>query len=168
MYGYDRIQPWFAENLRRDTTAKGLAIKGPEEVTKSMGIEYVAWWQYGISGYVFLNADRERFIGIQGYDRMVGSLRVVPGQTGKHYAGLGLTIQSDDKLDVITLSFGGRNQPTGTLRIGVGQLVERILRDSANSNFNQIPPEIYIEKRGASGKPVSCELDLFCSAERPK
>jgi hypothetical protein len=182
MHGYDKIRPWFAESLRKNSSANGLAIKGPEEVTKSMGIDYVAWRQYGIGGYMSLTADRERFIGIEDYDRMARILRVMPGQTGKRYADLGLTIRSDDRLNVITLSFGDKNQPEETFRIGVGQLVDRILRDSANSNFSQIPPEnmcvtgqighrkikvfipeMFIEKQGSSGRPVWCDLDLFYS-----
>jgi len=187
MHGYGRIQPWFPEGLKQDSAAVGGPVREPAEVTKRMGIEYVARWQYGTSGYMFLNADRKAVVEIAGYDRMVRRLRLSPGQSNHHHIAPDLTIESDDKLDTITVVLGDDTGTADALHVGVREIIERALKDSAHADFDKIPPEslgitasvgswkiklllsqIYIEREGEVVRPLWCDLDLFYSRRQSK
>ena len=140
IHGYDRIQPWFRENLRIDSTAGRLACKDPSLVTKMMGIEYVRIWEGTGSNEVNLRADAEQAIAIGGYENLwrrqffkAEKINEVPG--GDFACGVSKDL---DTLTLIALKDG---KAADSIRVDVKQFIEKLLADYKNANAANIPPE---------------------------
>jgi hypothetical protein len=141
VHGYDRIQPWFRESLRADSTGGSMKFEDPSDVTKLMGIEYVRVWEGAASNDINLRADAEQAIGVGGYDRLWRAQVYTPERKRREVPGGGFGYETNPGLDTLTLFAMEKGTPTDSIRVDVKQFVERLQADYKNANAVNIPPE---------------------------
>lgn len=138
IHGFDRIQPWFSENLRQDSTGASLASKDPDAVAKMMGIEYVRLRPAGGSNLVNLGIDQNASIDVQGYDRMVRLQYLGRGVMKKEIPGENILIELSPNSDTLTVI----NKNDGkSLPINLRPLASSLLAEYANESVGNVPPE---------------------------
>jgi hypothetical protein len=141
IHGYDRIQPWFRESLRADSTGGRLACKDPSLVAKMMGIEYVRLWEGTSSNEINLRADAEQTIGVGGYDRLWRGQIFISNPKRKEIIGGGFGYGVSTGLDTLTLLAMKDGRATDSIHVDMRQFIEKLLVDYKNANAANIPPE---------------------------
>jgi len=141
IHGYDRIQPWFRESLRTDSTGGRLACKEPSLVTKIMGIEYVRIWEGTASDDINLRADGEQAIGVGGYDRLWRAQVFTSDRKRKEVPGGGFGYGSSAGLDTLTVYAMKEGKATDSIQVDMKQFIGKLLADYRNANAANIPPE---------------------------
>jgi hypothetical protein len=141
IHGYDRIQPWFRESLRDDSTGGRSARKDPSHITKMMGIEYVKIWEGTTSNEINLRMDGERAIDVEGYDRLWrGQISTSsPKRKEIHGGGFGYGVSAG--LDTLTLLSMKDGKAMDSIQVDMKQFIEKLLVDYKNANAANIPPE---------------------------
>jgi hypothetical protein len=139
VHGYDRIQPWFNEPLTHDSAWTGTKAKDPADVTKMVGIDYVAVWEGGGGGNINLNSDRDGIADVAGYDNLVRSQYIGGATLGKEFAAEGVAYRVNPDLDTLTFLYAPGGVPADSLKIGLRPLVDRLLTEYANLGARDIP-----------------------------
>ncbi|HLF13687.1 MAG TPA: DUF4153 domain-containing protein [Bacteroidota bacterium] len=140
VHGYDRIQLWFGESLKEDTSWIGTKAKDPALVVKMMGLDYVAVWQDGGDGNINLSADRGGIADVAGYDRMVRSQYIGGINLKKSFSAEEVAYWVNPDLDTLTFVSSPAGKPVDSVRIGLRPLVDRLLEEYANLGARDIPP----------------------------
>jgi hypothetical protein len=162
VHGYDRIQPWFRESLRIDSTGGKLAGKDPAVVVKMMGIEYVRIWEGTTSNEINLRADGDQAIDVGGYDRLWRAQIFTSTQKKKEEPGGAFSYSASEGLDTLTLFAMSRGVATDSVRIDMKQFVEKLQSEYKNANATNIPPEkMSISVATERMKTKLCVLHLY-------
>jgi hypothetical protein len=149
-HGYDRIQRWFSESLREDTSSSGLPYKSPETVAKLMGVQYVTYWAASPEGLVNFNAENP--FDPHGYDRMaILQVRWTGGKDVK-FAADSISYRMSTDLD--TISFAAI--PTGTTLVRINLLAhaEELLKKYRAAATDHIPDEAMVVNAAGNGLRV--------------
>jgi hypothetical protein len=128
-HGYERIQPMFNENLKRDSAGMGLIDQDPALVVKAMGVEYVKAPAFTGGNFRELRADLERAISIDGYDHLLVAQRFQAGALGHSDPGDSIVYGIDTALDVMTMKVVENGVTTDSVQVGLRPLVDSLLRD---------------------------------------
>jgi hypothetical protein len=141
IHGYDRIQPWFRESIRVDSTGGSSACKDPSLITKMMGIEYVKIWEGTASNEINLKMDAERAIDVEGYDRLWRGQIFTSSPKRKEIHGGGFGYGVSAGLDTLTLLSMKDGKAMDSIHVDMKQFIEKLLVDYKNANAANIPPE---------------------------
>ncbi|MBI5021684.1 MAG: DUF4153 domain-containing protein [Ignavibacteriales bacterium] len=141
IHGYDRIQPWFKESLRDDSTSKRSARKAPSLVTKMMGIEYVKIWEGTATNEINLRMDTEQAIKVEGYHRLWRGQVFTSSPKIKEIPGGGFGYGVNEGLDTLTLLSMKDGKPVDSIQVDMKQFTEKLLIDYKNSNTANVPPD---------------------------
>ena len=140
IHGYDRIQPWFPESLKRDSTGMGLIDQSPELVIAAMGIEYVKEPVFVGGNFRELRADLERSVDIEGYDHLLLVQRLTAAKPERRAAGDSVVFAVDSALLVLTMRVM-HDGATDSVQVSLRPLVDSLLKDYGNVAGGGIPPE---------------------------
>lgn len=182
IHGYDRIQPWYEENLKQDSAGDRLAYKDPPLVTKIMGIEYVKTW-FGVTGNeVILNADPEGVMDVEGYSWMIRTDYISGGQLDKNFINQDISYRISAGLDTIEFTHKSEGNITDSLQIDLYKIMVKLVKDYGNINASHIPPEkmsvsdanqrmkvkVYlkhfrIRRQGGDVKPIAYRAEILYS-----
>jgi hypothetical protein len=141
VHGYDRIQPWFRESLRADSSGRRSAYKEPSLVTKIMGIEYVRTWEGSASNDVNLRADAEQAIGVGGYDRLWRAQVFNSDGKTKEVPGGGFGYRVSKGLDTLVLFAMKEGKAADSIKVDMKEFIGKLQADYKNVNASNIPPE---------------------------
>jgi hypothetical protein len=141
IHGYDRIQPWFRENLKQDSSGDRLTYKDPALVTKIMGVKFVKVWLGSTGNEIVLNADPEGSIDVEGYSKIIRTQYINNDRLQKDFPNEGLTYKVNKELDSITFTPMREGKAIDSLQISIRPLVDKLLKDYGNVNAGNIPPE---------------------------
>jgi hypothetical protein len=183
IHGFEGIQPWFAESLKKDSAGSSPVYREPASVARLMGIEYVRVWQSAAGGFVILSADRERSRDISGYDRMLRAQHLVKDSFQSLLEG-DVRYRMDPGMYVMLLEVK-RGGETDSVRVDFRQIVERLLKDYGMASTDRIPPEemtvtaqaknlkvkvnlwqIRLQRQGGETRPIAYEGDILFAAEK--
>ncbi len=141
IHGYEKIQPWFGESLRTDSSATGSWYKEPALVASIMGVEYVSLWYGGSGNTLILNADQSIPIDIEAYARMIRSKSfytpVQPKELAKHDVEINVSREMDTLTVILARGGGSRD----SLPIELGSFAERLYKEYGNATINNLAPE---------------------------
>ena len=141
IHGYDAIQPWFGESLKRDQAGETSLHKEPALVAKLMGVEYVKVWQVPSGGVMMLTADREGAIVIDGYDRLLRAQRFSSEVMKKEFPELGIAYRIGKDHSTIDITFSRGSTIIDSLQIDLQPLVNKLLADYGTVTTRKIPTE---------------------------
>jgi hypothetical protein len=183
VHGYDGIQPWFSESLKQDSLGIGTIYKDPIFVTQMMGIVYDPFWQGAGGNALFLRADQNRAISIEGYQHLLPARSVYSGSAGKEYPADGITYRVSLGLDTLTFYLTRGDSTKDTLQISLRPLIDRLV--NSHASINEIPPDelsvsdtstsfkvkiglhrIQLERVDDQMKPISYEAEIMYSTSK--
>jgi len=141
VHGYEQIQPWFAESLKRDSAGMGLIDQDPALVVKAMGVEYVKAPAFMGGNFRELRADLERAISIDGYDHLLVAQRFKVGMPDCSDPSDSIVYGIDTALDVITMRGVNDGAVIDSVQVSLRPLVDSLLRDYGSVAGGGIPPE---------------------------
>jgi len=141
IHGFDAIQPWFSESLKRDSTGIGYAFKDPAQIGKLMGVAYVRVWQSSVNGIITLTTDRDRVMDIEGYERMLRGQRISSGVTNREFSDQGIGYRIGKDLSTITITVWNEKNTADSLQIDLKPLVDNLTAKYGNASMEKIPPE---------------------------
>jgi hypothetical protein len=141
VHGYDRIQPWFHESLKADSTEGRLSYKEPSVVTKMMGVEYVSVRMGTTTNEINLQADRDHAIDVRGFDKMWRTQIVTADQKRKEVGGGDLAYKASKGLDTLTLFAMQDGIVTDSVRVDMNAFIRRLHEEYKSANRTNVPPE---------------------------
>jgi hypothetical protein len=139
-HGYEQIQPWFSESLKRDSAGIGLIDQEPALVVEAMGIEYVSPEFVGGNPRE-LRADVERAISTSGYDHLLVAQRFKAGALDRSYPSDSIVYGIDTALNVMTMRVVDDGAIIDSVQVSLRPLVDTLLRDYGSLGGGAIPPE---------------------------
>jgi hypothetical protein len=143
IHGFDRIQPWFSESLREDSTGKHIKYLEPDHVAKQLlGIEYINIWYSPEGNDIHFSADLHQMIDLQGYDHMIRAWHLSTDQNLEVQLGAGISCRRSTALDTITFLKTVEGKLVDSLQINLRPLVNKLVQDYLNINVNNISPEL--------------------------
>lgn len=154
IHGFEEIQPWFRESLKRDSLGYGSASKDPALVAKMMGLEYVRIWQNPAGGTILLTADRAEAIDLTGYDRMLRAQHIASADTRDGLPGQEIVYKLADNSDVATFTVVRDGKGLDSLQINLRQVVDRLLKDYGNANTDRIPADKMVAENASAALKV--------------
>jgi hypothetical protein len=141
IHGFDAIQPWFIENLKRDTTANSFAYQDPSLIAKMMGVTYVQAWQVSAGGIITMTADRDRTLDIAGYELLFRGQRVHSGVVNREFSDHGIAYRVGRDLSTMTVMIWDDTKPADSLQIDLKPLVDKLIAEYGRASTDKIPPE---------------------------
>jgi hypothetical protein len=185
VHGFDAIQPWFGDSLKRDPRSPSSAHRDPAAVAKLMGIEYVKVWQASSGGMMILTADRDGSSVIEGYDRLLRSQRVFSGVPRNEPPEQGIAYRIGQDLSKVIITLSRESRVVDSLSVDLQPLVNKLLADYGQATTNRIPVEkmaveatgqmtkvkvfvssMRVQRHDGGAKIVSYEMDIAWSASR--
>jgi hypothetical protein len=140
IHGFDAIQPWFGESLKRDSIGRGDTYKEPAIVAQLMGVAYVRMWHVA-GGIVILRADRDGALDIDGYTRLLPRRNISIWDTNRSIAGPGIEFHIGKDICTMTVTVSGDTNAVDTLQIDLQPLVDTLTAEYGNTSTEKIPPE---------------------------
>jgi hypothetical protein len=181
-HGFDGIQPWFGESLKRDSLASAPVYREPSAVASLMGIEYIRIWQSPGGGYMNMNADQDRPRDISGYTRMLRGQHLYEDQLQGILEG-DVRYHLESGMTVLVLSVRNEGGGSDSIRIDFRQTLDRLVGVYGSANTDKIPPEemsvtsaddhlrvkvilwhVRLKKKGENTTPISYEADILYEA----
>ncbi|HUU46213.1 MAG TPA: DUF4153 domain-containing protein [Acidobacteriota bacterium] len=141
MHGYERIQPWFSESLRRDSAGLGLIDQPPAFVVNALGVEYARYPAFGGRDLRELRADLGRAVNIAGYDHLLVAQRLSVEMPEFGHPSGGAVCSIDTNLDVMTLRVVQGGATVDSAQISLRPFVDSLLKDHGSVDGDSISPE---------------------------
>ncbi len=140
MHGYEGIQTWFAENLRRDGARDG-EFRDAAEVARLLGVEYTSGWAEAEQEHVTFEAAGNEAISAAGYDGMLPE-RYFSNASGELKAGgAGLSLRSSADLSGLTIYVMSGDVPADSAAVDMLAPARRINASYALKNPRAVPPD---------------------------
>ncbi|MCX6833037.1 MAG: DUF4153 domain-containing protein [candidate division Zixibacteria bacterium] len=139
-HGYARIQPWFAENLSVDTAGVPGRRRGPAEVTKLIGIEYVFTPRYVSDRWLEFVCVRQRTLPVAGYQRLVPEQYINPNSREQKFAADGIAYRVDSSLWVMTFVAMTDSITTESLQVDLHPVIDALTAEYGPGGGVDIPP----------------------------
>jgi len=186
VHGYDRIQPWFKESLKKDSTGSGVGYKDPSYVTELMGLEFNPAWRVTPPNTYIYNIASESPIDIAGYDHMVriwypGSSTEPKGKKDK--SGFAVSAFADS----LIISVARDDKATDSLTLKLIPLADSMIQrcgdvqgrsiaadkammeySSANLRAKVVLMHVFLEMAKDSIKPVNYDAVILYSSGQEK
>ena len=141
VHGYARIQPWFSESLKRDSTGMGLIDQGPDLVVKALGVEYVKEPIFSGGNYRELRADPDRIVNSAGYDHLLVAQRLRLGLPGFTDPNESIAYGIDSAMDMLTMRALEGSVTADSVQIRLRPLADSLLEQYGSIGGGGIPPE---------------------------
>jgi len=90
---------------------------------------------------VFLRADRDVPLEIDGYGRLLRARNISMGDTSRTITGQGITYRIGKDLRTMTVAVSHDTNAADSLRIDLRPLVDKLIAEYGNSSTDRIPPE---------------------------
>ncbi len=139
-HGYAQIQPWFSENLSPDSTGVPGTRRGPAEVVKLIGIDYVAPPRYAGDKSVEFYVDRQRTLSVAGYQGLVLEQYIRPDANGQKFAMDSIAYHVDTSLWVLTFVKMTDSIAIESLQVDLHQLIGALIAEYGPGGGSDIPP----------------------------
>ena len=151
-HGFAAIQPWFRENLLKDSTGTGTAFKEPSAVAPLLGITYSNIRYLAADGSIILSADRNSAMDINGYQQMLRGRRFnVQMNTADQYED-GLSFRTENDLNRIVFTLRNGSAPEESLTADVRALCDTLIARNGSGSVENIPSEqMSVEITGKTG-----------------
>ncbi len=140
-HGYEQIQPWFSESLRRDSAGMGPIDQEPALVVEAMGIEYVKASEFVGGNPRELKADLERAISTDGYDHLLVAQRFKVGMPDRSDPSNSIVYGIDTALNVMTMRVVDGGAVIDSVQVSLLPLVDKLLKDYGSLGGGVFPPE---------------------------
>ncbi len=141
VHGFESIEPWFTEDLHKDSTGTGDEYKEPSMVAALMGIPYSRTRYGGEEEMITLSADRNGELNIAGYDRLLRGQRISSGPSEENFPDEGISYRVDDDLNVLTVTLLNNKQAIDSVSINVRALCDSLMGRYGKASAENIPPE---------------------------
>lgn len=141
MYGYDGIQPWFAESLRRETAAEDGEFKEPEDVASLLGVEYVSGWADDDDVDISFESSDDAAMSVAGYDRLLSGRWFSKEMRTHEFPAAGLSLRASADLATLTVTFLSDSARVDSVRVDMRALAARMNAAYARKNMRAIPPD---------------------------
>ncbi len=167
VHGFEAIQPWFTESLRKDSTGTGDRYKEPAAVAALMGISYSRVRYGSAEEIITLSADRTGAMNIGGYDRMLRGHRIASGTAAEEFPDEGITYRVDKELRILTVTIFNDKQPVDSVTFNVKSLCDTLIGRYGMGSAENIPPE----QMSITAKGKNASVKIFLSSirlERPE
>jgi hypothetical protein len=156
VHGYERIQPWFSESLKRDSTGMGLIDQEPDIVVKALGVEYVKEPIFTGGNFREIRADKDRTVNSEGYDHLLAAQRLSLGMPDFTDPNDGIAYGMDSALDVLTMREVDGRTIVDSVQVSLRPLVNSLLEEYGSVAGGGIPPE----KMSASAATETMKLKV--------
>lgn len=140
-HGFDAIQPWMSENLKRDSAGIGEAYKDPAFVAKLMGVPYVRVRQGSVDGIITLTTDRDKALNIAGYERLLQRQRILSGDMNREFSDQGIAYRIGQDLSMITVTVWRNTNSSDSLLIDLKPLIDNLIAKYGIASADKIPHE---------------------------
>ncbi len=141
IHGYDRIRPWFGENLDRAPDGAGKKLRNPRDVAALLGIEFALGGVNVRMGTITFVADPATVADIGRYDRMIGPRYIGGSEMTGSFPGAGVTYRVSTGLDTLTFAVSPGAGGEGSVSIGLMPLVRKLLAEHGFGERVEIPVE---------------------------
>ncbi len=140
-HGYERIQPWFAQNLRTDSTYNGSNYIPADSVTGFMGVRYVSRWEQGDAHWQALKVDRTHAINIAGYERILRDRRYDGVKSFEIMADSEACLSVSKGMDTLTFVVMRHGERTDSIVMYPRLFMRQLQSDHAGALNLDLPPE---------------------------
>jgi hypothetical protein len=187
VHGYERVQPWFGENLWRDSSGVRLGYKTAEDVTKMMGVEFVSQWQDTGASVFSFHVDQRQAVDISGYDHLLRDQNIAGDSVPRTFPAAGISYRVAPQLETMTVSIIEDTTTIDSLQLQLRPAIDALTEEYGNMDTDSISPDkmtvtgagrsmrlklclqsIRFERRGDSVVPVSCFGGILYSIDRPE
>jgi len=157
MHGYDAIQPWFDQPLRKEAAAPGVGYKDPSDVCSLIGLEFIQVRQISGGDLVF-RPNYEGQCDITGYNKMVHSHRFGPGFPLSGRLGGGrYTYRASQNLGSMTVVFWKEGTALDSVTIDVDSTVAGLFRAHEDAGSENVP----LDDMSISGTSGAMRMKMF-------
>jgi hypothetical protein len=132
IHGYDAIQPWFADKLKKDTKSGKAEDLTASAIVEKMGVEFVSF-RRGSGDTKLMFFQTKEAADISGYDRMLQQQFL---HTGCRFDGNGITYVVGNSLDSMSITVGNPQIGYSSVQVNLAAFTERILRNYGNANYD--------------------------------
>ncbi len=140
MHGYETIQPWFTEELSKESKGRLERLR-PEEMAEKMGIEYLRGASQAWGDMRSLGGKKQDRLVVKGYDFLLSGQFV--GEEIKEMELLEnrLSCTVDAKMTAAVLALKGNDVLADTVRLDLKGLVQRLHEEYSSTDPDRIPME---------------------------
>jgi hypothetical protein len=184
-HGYDGIQPWFTESLRRDSIGMRSEFKDAAVVAELAGVEFTQVWRSASENEVTLSPSSTDAMIISGYDILLPMQYFdADAQQPKVIESGAASYTVNRNLDTLLFTLKRSAQIVDTLHVSLRPLVDSLMVKYAGSSARNIPLEqlsleavherlklkLYIhflrmKKNGKRLTPAGFQLELLYARE---
>ena len=187
IHGYDGLQGWFSESLKKDSTGGGSAWKDFPAVAQMMGLGEGAGIQEGVGRSIDLKAARDGVIELSGYDHMVQAMDITAGGGWVSSSTDRISYRLGDSLHNVIIDIIHEGNQGAPVEIDLRAHIERLLLDYGSANLSSIPQEkmavsitgggtkvkvcfqkIKVELRNGDVVATTCDADILYALELKK
>jgi hypothetical protein len=141
VHGYERIQPWFTESLRADTSVTWTAWKAPSDVARMIGIEFVTLRSASPGGTITYDASRTAPLRVTGYDELLAEHYFGSGIADRTVTAGTVTYSMNGTLDTLTFIHAQDEAKADTLRLPLARLIASLTTRYHGEGAGDIPLE---------------------------
>jgi hypothetical protein len=170
-HGYEQIQPWFNQSLRRDSAGLGLIDQEPDVVVNSLGVEYARFPAFSRRASRELRADLDRTVSIEEYDHLLVARRLSVETPEFGHPDDGLVGSIDTNLDVMTMRVVEDGAIVDSAQISLRPFVDSLLKDQDSFTGSGIPLErmsIQTATETLQLKVILRKIELRREGDEPK
>ncbi len=158
VHGYDRIRPWFSEDLDRAPDGGGKKMKNPRDVAALLGIEFAAGGVNVRMGTVTFIADPASVADIGRYDRMIGPRYIGGTEMTGSFPSAGAAYRVSPGLDTLTVTLSAGAGVEDSVTVGLMPLARKLLAEHGFGEHVEIPVEEMSLEAGDPGMVVKISL----------
>lgn len=140
-HGYEQIQPWFSQSLKRDSAGIGLIDQQPASVVAALGVEYVEGPVFMGGRFRNLRADMKTSLSIGEYDHLTVVQRLGAGAPDTAHPDDGIACGLDSNLDVMTARLAEGGAIVDSLQIRLRPRVDSLLKEYGELAGDAVPVE---------------------------
>lgn len=140
-HGYDRIQPWFAKDLRTDSGYIGSRFVAADSLTAYMGVRYVSRWEQAESHWQVLKIDWTRPIDIAGYDHILRDRRYVGEKSSEVVGDSEACLNVSKAMDTLSFVVMRAGKRTDSVQIFPRKFLRELQNSHSGSQSFELPPE---------------------------
>ncbi|NLP10115.1 DUF4153 domain-containing protein [bacterium] len=158
MHGYETIQPWFAEELSKESKGRLERLK-PAEVAEKMGIKYSRGASVEWGDVRLLGGDNQDRLVVKGYDFLLRGQFI--GQESKELVLLEnrLSCTVEAGLNAAVFTWKDNDASTDTMRLDLKGLVQRLHEEYSRIDPDRIP----LEKMSVSAAKGALRVKIYLS-----
>ncbi len=140
-HGYAQIQPWFGEDLSRDSTGAPGRRREPAQVTRLMGIEYLAPARYDGGRWIEFVSVNQRTLSVAGYQALMPGQYINLDSREQRLVADGVAYRVDSSLWVLTFVATADSTVADSLQVDLHPLIAALTVEYGPGGGVDIPPQ---------------------------